>query len=676
MLKKATQAPFGLESRQPTLDRATRVAKALFGVLDASVVLVEGDSIWRSRDLDGALPADDPFAAFIMASGEPLWVEDCAKDPRFNAYSMVTGVLNLRFYAGAPVQLTDGSTPGVLCVIGTEPRAFSGSLLNRLRDLAEGVADVCERAKAARSNDAGPRELETTRAVLGALISTVPVSIIMTDREMRILYVSPRWQSNFDLKEADVLGRSLYDIADGYYIQSKAGFDVCLGGRIIKSPRSRSEHSGRVEWLQSELTPWRDENGEVGGMIVAAHYITQMVEAENALIQAREDAETANRAKSVFLATMSHEIRTPLNGVLGMAQAMGVDALSGVQRERLDVIRQSGEALLAILNDVLDLSKIEAGKLELEETEFDLAELVRGAHAAFTAIAHKKGISFDFAVEPGAVGAYRGDPTRVRQILYNLISNALKFTDMGQVAVAVRRSGEQLELIVRDTGIGMTPEATASVFGSFTQADASTTRRFGGTGLGLSICRELASLMGGDIGVESELGAGSTFTVKLHLPWLGASALVASEPASAERSRIASPDASIRVLAAEDNAVNRLVLKTLLHQVGIEPTVVENGAECVEAWERGPWDVILMDVHMPTMDGLCATRAIRAREAETGRAKTPIIALTANVMSHQIAEYLATGMDGHVSKPIEAAKLFETIEMTLATPENIGTVAA
>jgi signal transduction histidine kinase/AmiR/NasT family two-component response regulator len=375
-------------------------------------------------------------------------------------------------------------------------------------------------------------------------------------------------------------------------------------------------------------------------------------------------AEAANLSKSHFLATMSHEIRTPLNGVLGMAQAMAADQLSPVQRERLDIVRQSGEQLHAILNDLLDLSKIEAGKLELEIVEFDLAEVVRGAHAAFTAIAHKKGLSFDVVVEDSARGVWSGDPTRVRQILYNLISNALKFTDTGEIRVSARRAVGMLELVVRDAGLGMNQETVAGLFSKFFQGDASTTRRFGGTGLGLSICRELAAAMKGDIVVDSAVGEGSNFTVRLGLPWLREGT---AQPLEVEAQAAAPPSvvAEIRILAAEDNAINQLVLKTLLHQAGLTPTVVDNGEKCVEAWEAGDWDMILMDVQMPVMDGPSASRAIRAREAATGRTRTPIVALTANAMSHQIADYIAAGMDAHVSKPIEAVKLFAAIEQAL-----------
>ncbi len=379
-------------------------------------------------------------------------------------------------------------------------------------------------------------------------------------------------------------------------------------------------------------------------------------------------AEAANAAKSSFLATMSHEIRTPLNGVLGMAQAMAADPLTRIQKERLGVIRESGEALLAILNDVLDLSKIEAGRFELEEVEFDLDHLAKGAHSAFTALANKQGLSFCLTMTEQAHGAYRGDPTRIRQILYNLISNALKFTRHGEVRVSADYQDGQLLLAVSDTGIGIPEDRLAMLFQKFVQVDASTTRRFGGTGLGLAICRHLAELMGGGVEVESVLGQGTTFRVSLTLAKLGHSA------GAADEADMAPPEtgdfgAGLRVLAAEDNTVNQLVLRTLLAQVGVEPVMVENGEEAVAAWRDGAFDIVLMDMQMPVMDGGAATRIIRAEEAAAGRARTPIVALTANAMSHQIAEYLALGMDGHVAKPIEAGKLFACLELAFAEPE-------
>ena len=389
-----------------------------------------------------------------------------------------------------------------------------------------------------------------------------------------------------------------------------------------------------------------------------------------ALATERETAAAAaNQAKSAFLATMSHEIRTPLNGVLGMAQAMAADGLPDCQRERLQVIQQSGQALLAILNDVLDLSKIEAGKFTLEDSVFDLSELAAGARAVFAALAESRDLRFSLTIDDGAAGCYRGDPTRVRQILYNLVSNAVKFTPSGEIRVELSAAPSVLRLTVTDTGVGIEPEALARLFNKFVQADDTTTRRFGGTGLGLAICRELAVMMDGVIRVESEPGKGSIFVVDLPLPRVADA--MAPAPKGAE-----APEAfdvgSLKVLAAEDNAVNQLVLKTLLAQVGVEPTVVSDGRKALEAWRAERWDLILMDIQMPEMDGLAATAAIRAEELASGRPRTPIVALTADALAHQTASYAARGMDGWVAKPIEAARLFEALNVALGEAEAVS----
>jgi len=431
---------------------------------------------------------------------------------------------------------------------------------------------------------------------------------------------------------------------------------------------------GKEVWVQGATLYEQDADGKPLRLIGAMQNITERKLAERALILAKEEAESATHAKSAFLATMSHEIRTPLNGVLGMAQAMAMGDLAAEQRERLDVIRQSGESLLAILNDVLDLSKIEAGKLELEQAEFDLEEIARNALGAFAATAQAKALSLDLKVQPAACGVYRGDSVRVRQIIYNLVSNGLKFTETGGVKATFSRRGKTLRLQVADTGIGVAPHKLTGLFQKFEQADASTTRRYGGTGLGLAICRDLAELMGGEIRAESELGRGATFTVDLPLEWLGAGP---EKPAHQVVEPSASPDTlSLRVLAAEDNTMNQLVLRTLLNQVGVDPVIVGNGREAVEAWAREPWDLILMDVQMPEMDGPTATGMIRARERAERRPRTPIVALTANAMAHQVAEYTQAGMDDFVAKPIEAARLYAVIETALAKAEEAASAAA
>jgi PAS domain S-box-containing protein len=419
---------------------------------------------------------------------------------------------------------------------------------------------------------------------------------------------------------------------------------------------------GKEVWAEGVVRVFADDKERPRRMVGAIRNITAAKQSEQRLMQAIAAAEAANNAKSQFLATMSHEIRTPLNGVLGMAQAMEADELSGVQRARLGVIQESGQSLLAILNDVLDISKIEAGKLEIEAADFDLEDIAASARHAFAALAETKGLALTLAIAPGAAGVYRGDATRVRQILYNLISNAVKFTERGAVNVQVARRGGRVRFCISDSGIGIARDDLQRLFQKFEQADASTTRRYGGSGLGLAICRQLAELMGGRIRARSTAGLGATFVVSLPLERLGDAGALAQAASSA-----AAPDkaADLRILAAEDNEINRLVLQTLLAQAGLAPTIVADGAAALAAWESGQWDVILMDVQMPRMDGPTATREIRRREAELGRQRTPIIALTANAMAHQVDDYLAAGMDDFIAKPIEVSALFAALERVL-----------
>jgi signal transduction histidine kinase/ActR/RegA family two-component response regulator len=397
------------------------------------------------------------------------------------------------------------------------------------------------------------------------------------------------------------------------------------------------------------------------------------------LVDARDAANAANVLKSQFLANMSHEIRTPLNGVLAMAEVMSMGDLALVQRERLDVIRQSGGLLLAVLNDVLDLSKIEAGKLTLLIDDFDLESAVAPSREGFAVVAERKGLDFKVEIAEAAQGAWRGDSNRIRQIVGNLLSNAVKFTLQGGVTASfdVVPDGGVLRLTVRDTGVGIAAEKQASLFEKFTQADNSATRRFGGTGLGLAICRELTQMMGGVISVESREGRGSVFTVELPLERGEISDIAAAEPQAAEDE---AGEGALRLLAAEDNPTNQQVLAAVMGSLGIEIDIVADGRQAFQAWSEGAYDLILMDIQMPVMDGIDSARAIRRAEDETGRPRTPIVALTANALSHQVEEYLAAGMDGHVAKPIEIAKLYDAIsralnEAALARPA-VATAAA
>ena len=375
---------------------------------------------------------------------------------------------------------------------------------------------------------------------------------------------------------------------------------------------------------------------------------------------ARDAANAANVLKTQFLANMSHEIRTPLNGVLAMAEVMAMGELGATQRDRLDVIRRSGELLLAVLNDVLDLSKIEAGKLTLFEEDFDVETAFAQARDSYAVVAKGKGLDFSLTIAESAMGSWRGDADRLRQVIGNLLSNAIKFTPKGSVSAVVETGGAGgLRLVIHDTGVGIAPEKQLTLFEKFTQADNSATRRFGGTGLGLAICRELILMMGGTIQVDSTEGEGSTFTVELPL--------LRGGRAAAQNQHVAygSGGGNLRLLAAEDNPTNQQVLGAVLASLGIEVQIVPNGHEAVEAWRTGSYDLILMDIQMPVMDGITAAASIRAAETKAGRRRTPIVALTANALTHQVAEYMAVGMDAHVAKPIEIAKLYDAISAVL-----------
>jgi signal transduction histidine kinase/AmiR/NasT family two-component response regulator len=435
------------------------------------------------------------------------------------------------------------------------------------------------------------------------------------------------------------------------------------------------------------------------------------------LATAREAAESANRLKSEFLATISHEIRTPLNGVLAMAEVMAADELDPTQRDRLAVVLKSGEAVIQLLNDVLDLARIEAGQLTLETAVFDPGRVAEEAVAAFRPLAASRGLLLQLIVSDAAHAPRVGDPARLRQVLNNLIANSLKFTAAGRIKVEMRVVDDALRLSVTDTGIGIAPADLHRVFEKYASGDPrSRNGTGGGTGLGLAISKTLCELMGGRIWADPDRPKGAAFHVRLPLPPATAGALptpqdapqdaicpqdhTAPIPALARTTERDGPQAGVpeagtldggtpeagtgepettpdtadrplRVLAAEDNVTNRLVLEAMVSILGFDMDIVGDGAAAVEAWNTGDYDVILMDIQMPVLDGIDATRRIRAQERLSGRARTPIAAVSANAMSHQVAEYLAAGMDRHVAKPIELARLHSAIVEALTEPARV-----
>ncbi|MEQ9505852.1 MAG: ATP-binding protein [Hyphomonas sp.] len=388
-----------------------------------------------------------------------------------------------------------------------------------------------------------------------------------------------------------------------------------------------------------------------------------------------KETESASQAKSQFLAAMSHEIRTPLNGILGMAQSLASDAgMTPEQREKVDIVLDSGRTLVAIVDDVLDLSKIEAGKLEIHPVACDLRHMARRITRLFEPKAHEKGVKLLLEISDPLTSALAFDPVRVRQCLSNLVSNAVKFTAMGEVRVALQTQEEdggwRVTVRVSDTGIGISAEALSRLFSEFSQADASTTRRYGGSGLGLAISRRIARMMGGDVTVESIPGKGSVFTLTFRAETATVPVPVqdTSEPASPSHSI-----SGLRILLADDNRVNREVVKLFLAPHGALITEAENGREVLDALERSAFDAVLLDIHMPVMDGTEALKRLRA--GETPYRDIPVIALTADAMSGDRERFLKMGANGYVSKPIDQANLLSAIaRLEVARPPPAASV--
>lgn len=400
-----------------------------------------------------------------------------------------------------------------------------------------------------------------------------------------------------------------------------------------------------------------------GSWVGTSADISDLRARETELKVAKTRAETANQAKSFFLANVSHEIRTPLNGILGMAQILASGTLSRDQREQVDAILESGKTLVALLNDVLDLSKIEAGKLEISPVDDDITHVVRRLYKLWSPLADENGTELTVDIATSVPPRLRFDPVRVGQCIANLISNAIKFTSGGEVNVHVSmpRSGPNAGLFqvkVRDTGIGMDPETLDRIFTPFTQADTSTTRRFGGTGLGLSIARRLAQMMGGNLTVESRIGEGSTFCLTFAAE-VCRSHQTSEKGETPPRASLETSVASLAVLVVDDVALNRKVARLFMEHRGWSVTEAAHGGEALEVLADERFDIVLLDVHMPVMDGPETLSRIRNSGAVWSR--IPVVALTANAMSGDRDLYLSMGMDGYVSKPIDQRELFSEI---------------
>ncbi len=497
---------------------------------------------------------------------------------------------------------------------------------------------------------------------LQATLDAIPDMLFELDWDGRFLSYHSGPDDLLATPPEQFLGRLLEDVMppEVAALSRNAIAEVERHGRASGYRYSLDLPNGR-RWF--ELSGARNTNVHPGTTCVfLSRDITDRQTAQVELQEALDRAELANSAKSRLLANMSHEIRTPLNGVIGMADVLSRTLTDPAQQRMLRVILDSGQVTLNIINDILDISKIEAGKLEVEAIPFKPIELARKLEALHSLKAAEKPIALTVLTTVYAETPRRGDPNRILQILHNLLSNAIKFTEQGEVTVIFRCNPSQpLRLEVRDTGIGMTPDQLSRIFEDFEQADTSISRRFGGTGLGMSIARRLVKLMGGELHVESEVGVGTS--VRLELPLATSEDAVPPAPPPVEP-RLQQLR-GIRVLAADDNEINRLVLEAMLTKIGAQTTMVQGGAAAIEATRNATFDVMLLDIAMPDIDGIMALLRIRAHETKLGRSPTPAIAFTANAMTWQVDSYLAAGFATHIAKPLRRNNLVEVLLQVL-----------
>ncbi|MBN1852065.1 MAG: response regulator [Pirellulales bacterium] len=544
----------------------------------------------------------------------------------------------------------------------------------RLRELSKSLSSA-EQSKANLEQQL--REIQSQRHIhelLALVASTTDNSVIIMDQQGRIEWVNDSFSRMTGFNLVEVQGQPFISILMGEATDTAAIEEIKAAmnfnhGQSREILRYRKD--GKTYWELLSLTPVFDKSGCAARWVCIGADITARRTAEESLEQAKIAAEVASHAKSVFLANMSHEIRTPLNAIIGMTDLTLGTNLTEEQREYLTTVRESAIALMQLLNDILDLSKIEARKLTIDKVPFNLKRVLQSTMKSFVLQANSRGLEFHWHLQPGTPEHLVGDPARVRQILVNLVSNAIKFTERGEVQVHIGpqwQSGDQTSLVfrVRDTGIGISPDALARIFDAFSQADSSIASQYGGTGLGLAIASQLVELLGGHIWVQSERGKGSTF--HFSLPYQIASAppdTHGPEPSDYEDSFAPAnhlePMKQLRILVADDNKANRRLAQRLLEKHNHIVTLASNGREALKWMDQQVFDVVVMDVQMPELDGLAFTAQVRDRERGSAT-HLPIIAMTAHAMKGDEQRCLAAGMDAYVSKPLVAKTFCGLVE--------------
>ncbi len=639
---------FGLvgQPRDSLHDEVAALARDLAGVETALVSLVSSERNWFA----GVANFPDPdqcrwtsFCTHVVAdSDRPMWVEDAKLDFRFVNNCYVVAEPHLRFYAGIPI-LVNGYAVGSLCVFGGTPRPHDPVLVARLVGLAKIVgADLATR-----------HQVQTLRHSLADSAD----ALIDCDDDGLITEWSTGAERLFGFSEAEALGREVGIICPPDRIDAhNQGFDhwhksgnARLRRRIELTAQHKDGSPVDIElWMSvTQINGVRHIHSNIRDISTRKRQAAE-------LLAAKLEADAANMAKSTFLANMSHELRTPLNGVVAVADLMSKTGLTPHQTELNKIIQASSDQLRRLIGDILDLARIESGEIEFADSPISLHAVVSDVENLSTVMAQEKGLSLMTDVAKDLSGLVMGDSLRLKQVLTNLVSNAVKFTEKGSVTLRLTQSDSGYRFEVVDTGIGFAEDQRAKIFERFQQADGSITRRFGGTGLGLAISRQLVAAMGGELECHGQPGKGAVFWFTLPLR-------AAVQPTLTSETAEECGLGMGRALVVDDNATNRRVVELLLNSIGADVVSVEDGEQAVAAFIDARFDVILMDMMMPVMDGIAATQAIRRIEASQQLVRTPILMLTANSLPDHIAASLDAGADAHLAKPISATGLFETL---------------
>jgi len=574
--------------------------------------------------------------------------------------SLTLSVCTLHFIGMAGLRIAPD--PRIVVPLGALPRTVIALWVGGLALLIL-LAAVCTVALAAKART-------SARKLLSGAFEATPNGLAYFDANDRLVFCNEAYQrgqaalgitSEIGLTYAEILERAVRSGGAAAGREGEWMADLLRTRRDASSTSEQQSADGRVFQIFNNHTA-------DGGIVSSSMDITELRQQALDLTVARDAAQAADRAKSIFLANMSHELRTPMNGVMGVAALLANEPLTERQAELVSIIQASGSGLDRLLADLLDMSSLDAGAISIQSAPFHLGAAVHQVCALLAPQGAQKGLPLRVALDAGADQRVLGDESRIKQILTNLVSNAIKFTDNGEVVVSALASAEEVTISVTDTGIGFDPADKARLFARFEQADGSSTRRFGGSGLGLSVSKDLAERMGGRITAENRPEGGSVFALVLPL---------ALAPEGTDRADRAEPQQdSARALVVDDNSTNQRVLSLILKGAGIECVLADDGRQAVELWRAEGFDLVFMDIQMPVMDGVTAVRTIRALEAELGRPKTPIIMVSANAHPHDVHESQSAGADAHVAKPVSAGHLFEVINRVVNDPGGPEAAAA